>query len=160
MPELKLLILFQADNDTIFMKLNSVLGVRYQRITLYMTQEPDVYDKIYKYYFLSTIFSVNFTKRLFSFKAMKLQLHLNNNFRTDSQSQPMLRAQDVQKHIKCNIQFQPDPSLVYLTTFMLGKIFTDKIASHNPGFKDLVKNAYMEVRIVFSQNGKSVFQKT
>lgn len=54
------------------MKLNSVLGVRYQRITLYMTQEPDVYDKIYKYYFLSTIISVNFTKRLFSFKAMKL----------------------------------------------------------------------------------------
>ena len=42
---------------------------------------------------------------------------------------------------------QVDPSLVYLTTYMLGKIFTDKIASHNACYKELVKNSYIEVSL-------------
>jgi len=55
-----------------------------------------------------------------------------------------LKADNDTIFIKLSSVLGPDPSLVYLTTFMLGKIFTDKIASSNPSFKDLVKNAYSE----------------
>jgi peptidyl-prolyl isomerase H (cyclophilin H) len=39
---------------------------------------------------------------------------------------------------------QTDPSVVFLTTFMLSTIFAEKISSDNLFFKDLIKKAYYE----------------
>ena len=34
---------------------------------------------------------------------------------------------------------------MYLTTYMLGKILADKIATLNPIFKDMIKNSHLDV---------------
>lgn len=45
--------------------------------------------------------------------------------------------------MKLGSSLESDPSLVYLTTFMLGKIFADKIGTHNPSYKEMIKNHYI-----------------
>ena len=34
--------------------------------------------------------------------------------------------------------------MIFLTTYMLGNIFSDKIATHNVNYKELVHRAFME----------------
>ena len=38
--------------------------------------------------------------------------------------------------------------MIYLTTFMLGNIFSEKIACHNASYKDLIEKAFIEVKCV------------
>ena len=35
--------------------------------------------------------------------------------------------------------------MIYLTTFMLGNIFSEKIACHNASYKELIEKAFIEV---------------
>ncbi|XP_023326914.1 interaptin isoform X2 [Eurytemora carolleeae] len=62
-----------------------------------------------------------------------------------------LKAENDTIYMKLGSSLEVDPSLVYLTTYMLGKIFTDKIASHNACYKELVKNSYIEDGIIGPQ---------
>ena len=41
--------------------------------------------------------------------------------------------------------FQNDTAMIYLTTFMLGNIFSEKIACHNASYKELREKAFIEV---------------
>ena len=57
-----------------------------------------------------------------------------------------------QKVTKYNYFSQTDPSMIFLTTFMLGNIFSEKISTHNPNFKDIVRASYLEVRHIITKN--------
>ena len=37
--------------------------------------------------------------------------------------------------------------MIYLTTFMLGNIFSEKIACHNVNYKELIEKAFIEVNV-------------
>ena len=39
--------------------------------------------------------------------------------------------------------------MIYLTTFMLGNIFSEKIACHNASYKELIEKAFIEVKNYF-----------
>ena len=47
--------------------------------------------------------------------------------------------------------------MIFLTTFMLGNIFSEKIATHNPNYKDMVNRAFMEVRRILFIISKQIF---
>jgi len=54
-----------------------------------------------------------------------------------------LKADNDTIFMKLGSTLENDPSLVYLTTFMLGKIFADKIGTHNTSYKEMIKNQYI-----------------
>lgn len=55
-----------------------------------------------------------------------------------------LKAENDTIFMKLSSSLETDPSMIFLTTFMLGNIFSEKISTHNPNFKDIVRASYLE----------------
>lgn len=62
-------------------------------------------------------------------------------------SEPLLlklKAENDRLSVKLNSSLQSDPSLVFLTTFLLSTIFAEKISTENLYFKELIKMSNLE----------------
>lgn len=55
-----------------------------------------------------------------------------------------LRAENDTIFIKMASSLESDTAMIYLTTFMLGNIFSEKIACHNVNYKELIEKAFIE----------------
>lgn len=55
-----------------------------------------------------------------------------------------LRAENDTIFIKMASNLENDTAMIYLTTFMLGNIFSEKIACHNTSYKELREKAFIE----------------
>lgn len=55
-----------------------------------------------------------------------------------------LKAENDTIFMKLSSSLETDPSMIFLTTFMLGNIFSEKICTHNPNYKEIVRKSYLE----------------
>lgn len=66
------------------------------------------------------------------------------NFEKSSELVANLKADNDTIFMKLASSLENDPGMVFLTTFMLGNIFSEKIASNNVGYKEMIQRAVME----------------
>jgi len=66
------------------------------------------------------------------------------NFEKSDEFLSNLKAENDTIYMKLASSLENDPGMIFLTTFMLGNIFSEKIASHNSNYKDMVQRAFMD----------------
>jgi len=66
------------------------------------------------------------------------------NFEKSDDLLSSLKADNDTIFMKLASSLDSDTGMIFLTTFMLGNIFSEKIASHNPNYKEMVSRAFME----------------
>jgi len=62
-----------------------------------------------------------------------------------------LKAENDTIFMKLSSSLETDPSMIFLTTFMLGNIFSEKISTHNPNYKEMVHKSYLEDGLAAAQ---------
>lgn len=66
------------------------------------------------------------------------------NFEKSDDLLASLKADNDTIFMKLASSLDTDPSMIFLTTFMLANIFSEKISTHNPNYKEMVNRAIME----------------
>lgn len=66
------------------------------------------------------------------------------NFEKSDELLSSLKADNDTIFMKLASSLDSDTGMIFLTTFMLGNIFSEKIASHNPNYKEMLNRAFME----------------
>lgn len=66
------------------------------------------------------------------------------NFEKSDELLSRINADNDTIYIKLASNLENDSAMIYLTTAMLGNIFTEKIGSHNSHYKELIHNAFIE----------------
>eukprot|EP00092_Neocalanus_flemingeri_P020089 GFUD01021750.1.p1 GENE.GFUD01021750.1~~GFUD01021750.1.p1 ORF type:complete len:594 (-),score=132.57 GFUD01021750.1:493-2229(-) len=131
--EAKIIIDIEKKSITLSKQFTEVNGTDYNSIK-FIYQEGSKIQKILKAEV--DVSNVHMLERAICQSTVKINFDKADPFLTD------LKAENDQIYMKLSTSLENDSELIFLSTFMLKSLFTDKIATHNKCYKNLSEIEY------------------